>query len=131
MTSEHSKLIHKLDRIFSEFIRLRYAKNGIVRCFTCGKYDDWRNTDCGHYIKRQNMATRYEEMNCKPQCKRCNWLLQGADVVFRQRLVSEYGEYKITLLEARKSRKIDNYILKEFIKKYTEEVKILKIKNGV
>lgn len=36
----------KLDRIFSEYIRLRDAdNNGYIRCISCGKIVFWKDTD--------------------------------------------------------------------------------------
>ena len=35
-----SKLVKKLDKLFSLYIRNRYSKNGKAKCFTCGKVDD-------------------------------------------------------------------------------------------
>jgi len=34
-----SKIVKKLDSIFSKYIRQRNAINGVAECFTCGKKD--------------------------------------------------------------------------------------------
>lgn len=104
-----NKLESKADRVFSQYIRLRNAdKNGIVRCFTCGKPLKWRGhggndgnaAHCGHYIKRTKRSLRFNEINCQVQCLRCNNFLHGNDGVFRRNLVSKYGEEKILYLES-------------------------------
>ena len=63
------------DSWFSKFIRLRDAdENGIIRCISCGKPVFWKQSDAGHFIKRQHKATRFNEKNANAQCKECNWL---------------------------------------------------------
>lgn len=65
----------KLDRVFSEYIRLRdtagHTKDGYFRCISCGQIKPYSQADCGHYIGRQHMATRYNEINCNAQCRNC------------------------------------------------------------
>ena len=133
MKSEHRQLIRKLDRIFSEFIRLRHARNGISQCYTCGKTEYWNNEmQCGHYVKRGNkVSTRFDMINCQVQCKHCNEVLDGNLDVFAERLDSEYGRGTAEGLRLKPSKKIYCYELKELINKYQNEVKILKIKNNV
>ena len=42
-----SKLVAAADKIFSEYIRRRYAnKLGVTECFTCGKVDHWKKLQC-------------------------------------------------------------------------------------
>ena len=38
---DRKKLVKKLDTVFSQYIRLRYANNEIAECVTCGKQDHW------------------------------------------------------------------------------------------
>lgn len=76
--SDRQKLIAKLDTIFSEFIRLRDCDHqGICKCITCGEFDHWRKVDAGHFITRDNMATRWEEENVHAQCQSCNRFKSG------------------------------------------------------
>jgi hypothetical protein len=89
------------DTWFSRYIRLRAADvNGIGSCVTCGRVGHVKHMDCGHYIKRQHAASRFSEINCQLQCKRCNSFEQGADVKFRLYLVDKYGKDKVQLLES-------------------------------
>ena len=63
----------ELDAIFSEFIRLRdMAIDGKVYCFICNERMTWRQAECGHYIQRGELATRYDEDNCHAICEECN-----------------------------------------------------------
>ena len=67
-------LIEKLDKVFSLFIRYRDAMpNGYFQCISCGQIKRFEQADCGHYINRQHMNTRFDEMNCNAQCRHCNW----------------------------------------------------------
>jgi hypothetical protein len=67
-----SKLIKKLDKVFSLYIRLRFAKNEIAQCFTCGKKDHYKRLQCGHFQSRKYYSTRWDEINCQVQCAGCN-----------------------------------------------------------
>lgn len=61
-----------LDRWFSLYIRLRDSDaNGYSRCISCGKPVYWKEADCGHFINRRHMNTRYDERNCNLQCRNC------------------------------------------------------------
>lgn len=94
----------KLDKEFSLFIRLRDAMpNGCFRCISCGQIKPFEQADCGHYINRQHMATRFDEMNCNAQCRACNRFDEGNMQGYRRGLVAKYGEQRVFLLEARKN----------------------------
>lgn len=65
-------LIRKLDEVFSRYIRLRDAdEHGYIRCISCGRIHHFNETDCGHFINRSHMATRFDEQNCNGQCRSC------------------------------------------------------------
>lgn len=67
-----SNLKATLDRWFSLYIRLRDSDaNGFGRCISCGKLVHYKEADCGHFINRQHMNTRYDERNCNLQCRSC------------------------------------------------------------
>jgi len=123
-------LIHKLDKIFSEYIRLKNAdENGVCTCISCGKKAHWKNMDCGHYIKRQFKSVRFNENNCWPQDRHCNYFLQGNDANYRKNLVKKIGEQKVLLLEAQKrvTKKWTRFEIEALIEHYTQEVKKLKL----
>tara|TARA_R110002012_G_scaffold114056_1_gene260172 strand:+ start:1537 stop:1920 length:384 start_codon:yes stop_codon:yes gene_type:complete len=65
-------LIKKLDKVFSIYIRTRYAKNNIVQCSTCGIKKHWKEVDAGHFRSRRYMNTRWNPQNVFQQCKGCN-----------------------------------------------------------
>ena len=85
-----ANLIADLDQVFSLYIRMKYAdKNGIVECFTSGKKYHYKNIQCGHFISRSNLATRWLDQNCRPQSEYDNCLLGGNLAVFERKLEEE------------------------------------------
>lgn len=127
-----SKLVEKLDRIFSEYIRLRdsfQTQGGLMfRCISCGKIKPYDEADCGHYVNRAHMATRFSEDNCNAQCRSCNRFDEGNIYNYRRGLVGKIGEARVLLLESQKHKsvKISDYELAILIEEYKKRVKTLK-----
>lgn len=92
----------KLDTVFSIYIRKRDSVDGIIMCISCGKPVKWEQSDCGHYINRKHMATRFDEQNCNAQCRSCNRFDEGNIQGYRRGLIRKIGEKAIQLLEIRK-----------------------------
>lgn len=114
-------LVAKLDKVFSRYIRLRDCMpNGYFRCISCGQIKPFEQADCGHYINRQHMSTRFDEMNCNAQCRKCNRFMEGNMQGYRQGLVAKYGEQRVLLLEAKKkqTRKYADFEYEQLIKYY-------------
>lgn len=84
-------LIKRLDQVFSQYIRLRYAKNEIAECYTCGKKDHYKKLQCGHFQSRKHYATRWDEDNCQVQCYSCNVMKYGEQYKFGLKLEKEKG----------------------------------------
>lgn len=85
-----SNLVSDLDQIFSVYIRIKYADtNGMVECFTSGKKYHWKQIQCGHFISRSNLSTRWLELNCRPQSEHDNCMLNGNLLVFENKLNEE------------------------------------------
>ena len=124
----------KLDREFSMFIRLRDCMpNGYFRCISCGQIKPFEQGDCGHYVNRQHMSTRFDEMNCSIQCRKCNRFMEGNIQNYRKGLIAKYGERKVLLLELkqREFRKYSDFEYKELIKYYKALVIKLKEEKGL
>lgn len=87
-------IVASLDEWFSKYVRLSNADdNGMVNCFTCGVYQKWNDRiDAGHFQTRAKYTTRWDEMNVKPQCKRCNMTNGGQQYTFGIRLDQIYGQ---------------------------------------
>lgn len=119
----------KLDEVFSEYIRLRDAsESGLVRCISCPSTVNWKYVDNGHFVKRDNMATRYHEKNCNGQCKVCNQGMDGNIEGYELGLIKKYGPMVIEELneERRRTVKISESEAQEMLKKYRRLVIDLK-----
>ena len=93
----------KLDKVFSQFIRLRDAdNNGFCRCISCGCKERWQDVDCGHFVNRHHMATRYDERNCNAQCRKCNRFTSGNIEGYKRGMIRKYGIEIIEELEDKK-----------------------------
>lgn len=127
--SNRRRLVEKLDNIFSKYIRLKEAApmTGLVKCISCGRTYDWRDIQNGHYASRANMATRWSETNCHPQCYACNVMRHGNMIEYRHALVKLYGEQGVEQIEAEAhtTRKFAEWELEDMIKYYTALVAML------
>lgn len=112
-------LKRKLDSVFSQYIRQKYAdKNGMVKCYTCSTVKHWKEIQNGHWIPRHNLATRFSEDNCRPQCVACNMFQKGMPDVFAVNLIQE-GIDIVSLQKTRYSVfKIDKQWYEEQINHY-------------
>jgi len=118
-------LIKKLDTVFSHYIRMRHANvNGYVECVTCGKHDHWKSMDCGHFMSRKFMSTRWHEDNCQVQCKSCNVFRYGEQYKYSIWLGQEKAEELHQL--SRQTLKLLEYDLLDLINIYQEKVEVLK-----
>jgi hypothetical protein len=122
-----SKLIKKLDKVFSLYIRLRFAKNEIAQCFTCGKKDHYKRLQCGHFQSRKYYSTRYDEINCQVQCAGCNVFRYGEQFIFGKNLDLEYGSgcSESLYYKAKQIKKYTTSDIEELINKYNSLIKEL------
>jgi hypothetical protein len=127
MTKKPSRktIITKLDSIFSKYIRLRYSKNEIAECVTCGKQDHWKKLQAGHFISRKHYATRYDEDNVQVQCSGCNVFRYGEQYLFSKYLGADLSEE--LLMKSRKIQKFSDSELLDMIELYNEKVNNLLI----
>lgn len=122
-----SQLVKKLDSVFSQYIRLKDAKDGIATCVTCGTKDEWKNMQNGHFVSRGKYSTRWSELNCHVQCLRCNVFLKGNYINYTLYMIDRYGREKVDELksESMELAKFSSQQLKEMIDFYSGEVKKL------
>jgi len=122
-----SKLVKKLDTIFSIFIRRKNSVNEISTCFTCGKKDHWKKLQNGHFQSRKHYSTRWDEINCQVQCAGCNVFKYGEQYVFGNKLDRKYGSGTAERLyiKAKKIIKLSNPELKDMILRYENFVKLM------
>jgi hypothetical protein len=123
--SERTKLVSKLDAIFSKYVRKRLVDaNGFGVCFTCGKSKHWSEVDAGHFQSRMKMSTRWDERNVQFQCKGCNMTNGGQQYTFGIKLDEVYGEgtAQEILVKSQQILKFSISDLRELIELYKRKV---------
>ena len=82
----------KLDKAFSELVRLKGTDlDGWEKCVTCKSWGHWKSMDCGHFVDRDHLPTRWDLDNCRPQCQKCNRFKTGRRYEFGMALNRELG----------------------------------------
>lgn len=116
-----SKLKKKLDAVFSKYIRARDKHI----CYTCGLVMEPNRSQNGHFVPRQYLATRWDEINNHAQCYACNVLYNGQPSAYALRLEKDYGVGIVALLESKRKEVLrltpDWY--EEQIKSFAEKLK--------
>lgn len=118
-----AQLKKELDKVFSIYIRNKYAKNGMVACYTCGVIKEVSKIQNGHFISRMYLTTRFDENNCRPQCVGCNLFGGGKPLDFEERLKKEIGAKKVEAIKMKRHE-----ITKDF--PYLEKIEYYKGLNG-
>ena len=124
----------KLDRIFSEFIRLRDSdENGYIRCISCNSIHKWKESDAGHYVNRSIMSLRYDEKNVNAQCRHCNRFQEGNMIGYNHGLIDKHGDSVISYLNIKRFNfcKMGDVEYNSLIKYYQRKVKELKKEKGI
>lgn len=117
-----SKLVKKLDVVFSQYIRLSNAdKNGYCTCVTCNKKFHWKEIQAGHFMSRKHYSIRWDERNVKPQCVACNVYRAGEQYKYSLYLGNNLSQK--LLEESRELRKFTNIELEEMISDYSDRLK--------
>jgi hypothetical protein len=126
--------IDQADKAFSLLVRLRAADSeGIVVCVTCGVREHWTDVDCGHFIPRQHMATRFDTRNTGPQCRPDNRVRGGLPAEFAQYIDFEHGvgTANALLQESRQVFKRTKAEVIEMAAQFRSEVARLKKEKGL
>lgn len=122
-----SNLIDDLDAVFSKYIRNKHAVNGMVQCFTCPAILPIAEIQNGHFIHRTDLATRFLEDNCKPQCPNCNRIHNEDASIFSSKLEQQNKGITQHLLElSRTVCKPTRDELKQLLIEYRYKLKLLK-----
>lgn len=120
-------LTHKLDDVFSRYIRLRdRIQDDVCQCITCPKLAPWKEMDCGHFMSRGFMSTRWDEKNCAAQCRKCNRFQEGLHAIFSEALDKRWEQGTATRLAGLArfgKKKWMPYELEALITHYTQKVK--------
>jgi hypothetical protein len=127
MKIKRSTIVKNLDTVFSQYIRLRYAKNEISECYTCGKKDHYKKQQAGHFASRRHYSTRWEELNVQVQCYSCNIGMQGLQFEFGKRLNKEFGKdtAEALLIKSKQTVKFTDADLQDMIQHYKDKLQEL------
>lgn len=119
------KKINILDRVFSQYIRLRDSVDGYIICCSCGKYVPWKEADAGHWINRKWMSVRWDERNVHAQCRACNRFDEGALPEYTMFMMKKYGQSTLAILLAmkRQTQKWTDFDIDILIKEYRQKIK--------
>jgi|TARA_A100001011_G_C14087095_1_gene746967 hypothetical protein len=119
-----SKLIKKLDVVFSQYIRLSNADSkGMCTCVTCTKQFHWKNIQAGHFMSRKHYSTRWNENNVKPQCVGCNMFKSGEQYKYSLFLGSELAND--LYLKSKELVKFTSQDIQDMIDNYNFKLKLL------
>lgn len=111
------------DRVFSIFIRLRDRDTlGETVCYTCGHKGDMKKMQNGHFVPRQYLPTRYNEINCHAQCYACNMLYNGQPSAYAERLRKEFGDWVVSYLEKLRRQVVVNFPYQLVIDYYKQKL---------
>jgi hypothetical protein len=101
----------------------------MVECYTCGKKHTIAEIQCGHFMGRSNLGTRWLEANCRPQCLECNYFKTGNIEEFEYKLHEENNAVVDYLREiARQTAKPTKDELKGLILEYRAKLNLVKKK---
>lgn len=129
-----SSLVAKLDKVFSQYIRLRDAMpGGCFRCISCGRILPIAKADCGHYFSRRHMSTRFDEDNCNAECAWCNRFNAEHLDGYHENLIRKIGLQRFRLLSVRAggTRKWSCFELEALIEHYQGKVKEMEKEKGI
>lgn len=125
---KRGKLVQELDRLFSLYVRHSNANlDGLVECATCSVVKPVKQMQNGHFMSRGKYATRWEEKNTAPQCKKCNLFNQGEQYKMAQYLDGRWGEGTADEMVrlSNTTVKFADFELQEMIDHYKEKLKDL------
>ena len=115
------------DIYFSRYIRHRDSVDGYCTCPVCGERMALSMLECGHFIKRRNLSTRWYEDNAMAICKWCNTKMESdielsdryAKVIFDRIGAERWGE----LMKLKQSNaKLMQYEIDEIAEYYKSKI---------
>ncbi len=93
--------ISPLDKVFSQFIRMR-AIQRVHGCEKCLTYkEDYKQLENSHFFGRVRKSVRWDEDNCAGLCFRCHQHLDSQHLEFVRWFESHIGKEAMEMLEGR------------------------------
>lgn len=127
-------------RYFSRTMLLHYSKDGICKCFTCGKHYaiNSKKMHCGHLVKvfdtggKTNFSTAFDVKNVFPQCYQCNVIKGGNELKAYYALVGIWGRDAIDELQikAKMPFKLGKFEMDNFRQEWKEKYDSVKESKG-
>ena len=119
-----AQLKKKLDKVFSLWVRNQGANNGYNICYTCNVRLPIGEMQAAHFISRTHSSTRFDPINVRPSCFRCNIWLNGNMPIFAQKLLKELGEkgFNDLIKEGKEIKQWSIQTLQELIRHYEERI---------
>ena len=116
-------LVLKLDTVFSQYIRRKDLINGLATCVTCGKQNEPKKMQAGHFQSRSHYSTRWVENNVAVQCYGCNISRAGEQYKFSQYLGDNLAQEMY--IKSKQIVKFADVDLIDMIEYYTNKVTYL------
>lgn len=115
-----AQLKKELDSVFSKYIRAIFP----AKCYTCGLRKLRKKLQCGHFVSRTYLATRWDVNNCRPQCVGCNLYGSGKPLDFEENLKKELGSAVVENMKASRHKvvKLDTIWYQEQIAFYKNKL---------
>ena len=112
MKSDRKKLVARLDKIFSLYIRKRDKA-----CVICNTRENLTN---GHLFSRIAYSTRWDEKNCHCNCSGCNFRHEHDASKYTLFFIRKYGlpAYEDMARQFHQTKKFTNSDLEKLIEKY-------------
>lgn len=117
------KTLQKLSRISAA------DDNGYCKCVSCGKLDNYKNMDGGHFIpKGSSSRWALEEGNVHPQCKGCNGFSMkhgSAEAQYTLWMIDWFGKDLVEYMLATKNDPVKFYAAdyREMVADWSEQIK--------
>lgn len=119
-----SGLVKKVDKIFSEVVRLQDAiiHNGL--CAFCKRN---QINCCFHFITRAKYNTRWDFDNCRASCFSCNYRMEFNPAPFIQWFINHYGKDKFDdlIFKSNQTAKFSNFDLEDMHERFVRRKKLL------
>ena len=109
----------KIDKPFHEYIRrVNVNSEGYGKCISCNKGIHFSESDCGHFITRGALATRWDEDNVNLQCRKCNRFEYGRQFEYSLAIGTELAEQ--LLVKSKQIFKLSEPEYQEIYEKYRD-----------
>ena len=121
--AEWKKIVTRLDRMFSEYVRRRaIARSG--GCERCHKPKRWQDLQCAHMFSRRGLSTRWLEEDAAGLCGGDHMFLDSHPIEKIEFFKALLGEDRFQLLNitAHMAAKPDYKLIELYLKQLLEGV---------